>query len=36
MTKIFATVVKRLKAEIPKFQKNLEAARLHDINEADT
>lgn len=36
MAKIPATVVKRLKAEIPKFQKILEAARSRDINEADT
>jgi len=36
MLKIPATVVKRLKAEIPKFQKILEAARSQDINEADT
>lgn len=36
MAKIPAAVEKRLKTEIPKFQKILEGARSRDINEADT
>lgn len=36
MASIPAAVVTRLKAEIPNFQKILEAARSRDINEADT
>ncbi len=36
MTSIPAVVEKRLKAEIPRFQKILEAARDRDVNEADT
>lgn len=36
MAKTPTAVVKRLKSEVPKFQKVLDAARSRDINEADT